>query len=465
MRARWKRLAGTAPGSPIARRIAVVNSAITVLIALVIGIPAGLYLRDGEAARISLSIQRDSLILATDLSGLPEASWRERLFAYERQTEARVTLVDTNSRLLFDTSGATIGGAFVRAEITGALRGEVSTGTRVSLTLGQLVYFSAVPVRVNGQVVGALRVTLPATELDEKISPLVYGSLGLLVALLAVGLLASWLVAVVISRPLEQLAAEARRVGDDPSRRIGEIKGPREVRQVGVAMDETAARLEAALQRSRAVAAEVSHHLRTPLAALRLRIEAISDLGEGQVREEAESALIEVDRLNRRIEQILAIARTMDRAARVPVDVGDTMTLRVGNWEDVALSQGITVTSVTAKEKAYAELPPGTVERAVDELVSNALAYAKAKVTVACGGDAERVWLDVSDDGRGIPADERELVFERFVRGSQARPGGTGLGLAMLREAARAVGGDALALEVNPGATVRVVWPRCKMEK
>ena len=87
----------------------------------------------------------------------------------------------------------------------------------------------------------------------------------------------------------------------------------------------------------------------------------------------------------------------------------------------------------------------GTFARVLDELLSNAFAYARSRVRVSLTRGSESVTLTVEDDGPGIADEERDLVFDRFARGSGSVPGGSGLGLALVREAARGAGGDAVA--------------------
>jgi two-component system sensor histidine kinase TctE len=100
------------------------------------------------------------------------------------------------------------------------------------------------------------------------------------------------------------------------------------------------------------------------------------------------------------------------------------------------------------------------VARIVDELLGNALQYARTRVHVDLRRDGDEALLSVSDDGPGVPESEREAIFERFRRGTSSVPGGSGLGLALVRESVQAVGGDATTVE-SPwgGLTVRVWIP------
>lgn len=449
------------PGGSLGRRIAIMTSGVVVTVSVLIGIPALNYVRDLEGARLVSEIESDAIALAADLGGLPEREWPAKLGDYDRANGSRLSVVDSELHVVFDSGVASGSGMLNRPELRDALAGKLSSGVRDPVSPGDRLHYAAAPIRRGFTVIGAVRVMMTVTVVDQKIAPLQWGLVGLMGLVLVLGVIVSWLVATAVSRPLEQLAEAARELGEDPSRRIGPIRGPKEVQQVGVSLDNAADRLSEALQRSQDVATEASHHLRTPLAALRLRVEAMGDLADGDLREEAESALVEVDRLNRRVEQLLTIART--QGVRAPVDVGELVSARAQNWDDIAAGRGITIVCEPPSKGIYSLLQPGTVERAVDELISNALAYAKSEVGVVCDFDARRVWVDVWDDGPGIPESERELVFVRFVRGSQAQAGGTGLGLAMLRDTARAVGGDAVILDgAGQGARVRVIWPRSR---
>jgi len=245
---------------------------------------------------------------------------------------------------------------------------------------------------------------------------------------------------------------------DEPS--TSEIRGPREVQAVAEALEETSRRLSAAIARSEAVAEEASHHLRTPLGALRLRVESLADSDDPDVHDQAEAALVEIDRLNRRIEQILTLSRGTVESDWELVDVPGAVRARQSHYEVLAQRQGLHLSIDPGPTDAYVLAPPGTVERTVDELVANAASYARSSIEVSISADGGSVWVEVRDDGPGVNRAERDLIFDRFVRGTDAVAGGTGLGLAMVRDSARQIGGDALVADSNSGMVLRVEWPR-----
>ncbi len=439
------------------RRIALAMGLLTGVLVLALAVPLVLFFRNTEAANLKLGMERDALVLATDLSALPVVTWPARLAPYQQSTGARLTVLDSAGQVVYDSEGSKVGVKFTRPELVSALNGNISAGTRYSTTLGQQLTYVAVPIHHGAEIVGALRVSMPASLVESKVRNLEWGLVAALILVLVLSVVAAWAVARLLSRPLRRLVVGARLVGADPSSRVGDVHGTPEVQAIADALDETAARLQGGIERSQAVAEEASHHLRTPLAALRLRVEALSDSATGEQHVEAEAALTEVDRLTRRIDQVLALATTEAGTQLVIVDVGRVVDRSLERWQGASSEAGVEL--LGSYESVTVQAAPGAVERIVDELVSNALDHANTQVTVEVFSRDGLAVLQVSDDGVGIPEAERELVFDRFVRGTTARPGGTGLGLAMVRESARADGGEALVLDTPVGTQIEVHWP------
>ena len=132
---------------------------------------------------------------------------------------------------------------------------------------------------------------------------------------------------------------------------------------------------------------------------------------------------------------------------------------RVAAVDPLASERGIAVES-SVEPDLIANTLPGLVGRSVDELLGNALAYARSRVRVSLTTSGDRVVLRVEDDGPGVPDEERKRILERFVRGAAANPGGTGLGLALVSEGAAASGGSVRAERSDMGGlAVVVAWP------
>ena len=194
------------------------------------------------------------------------------------------------------------------------------------------------------------------------------------------------------------------------------------------------------------------------------RLEAIEETtDQDDVRRQAQAATTEVDRLTRRIEQVLALARSDAGAGLVEIaDATAVARERVGAARPNASRRDLHIDERIAPGLTVS-CSVGTLARVIDELLGNALSYASTQVRVTLEGRGGAVALRVEDDGPGIAASEWASVFDRFTRGSSAVPGGSGLGLALVREAARAIGGDAVAGASDLGGlTVEVTWPAPK---
>jgi signal transduction histidine kinase len=234
--------------------------------------------------------------------------------------------------------------------------------------------------------------------------------------------------------------------------------GPPEVRALGEEFNAMVATLERLVRAQEAFVSDASHQLRTPLTALRLRLEnleaGVGDAGAADV----EAAQAEVDRLGRLVDGLLALARADRRPVPAqPVDVGAVVAERAGAWAALAEELGVAIrTDVPGRLGALAA--PGTLEQVLDNLIENALGASPAggAVTLSAAAVPGAVEVRVADQGPGIPPADRERAFDRFWRAPHAVGDGTGLGLAIVRRLVRADGGD-VVLDEAPGGGLEAV--------
>ena len=443
------------------RRLVLAMTIVAGLVAIALAIPLAISassdVRDDLIARLEVQ----TLGAASLLSSQPPASWPQSVDAAASVSGARVIVVDANRRLVADSDATDVDRSFDRPEIDQALAGRLFSDVRTSTTLGSDLRFVAAPVVQGEQVVAAVRFSLPEDEVRREMQRTVMWLAVFVIAVMIAAGLIAWLIARSIARPLESLALVASELAMDPSLRANEADGPGEVRAVARAMNRTADRLIGLLRRQQRVAADASHHLRTPLTGVRLRLEAIEDTTDQEaVRTQAAAATAEVDRLTRRIEQVLELARTDAGAAHTElVDASALVRDRVEAAAPLALDRDLDVEADIA-DGATVRSTPGTVARVIDELLGNAMAYAAHRVLVTVRVTAEGVVLRVEDDGPGVAESELESIFERFQRGTSSIDGGSGLGLALVRESARASGGDATAgRSALGGLSVTTTWP------
>jgi len=306
---------------------------------------------------------------------------------------------------------------------------------------------------------GVVVVARPDEPVEHRIARLWLWLGGIAALALAVSVGLAFAAARWVGRPLLRLRGAADRWADGALDERADVgAGPPEVREVASAFNTMAARLDALLYGSRAVVADVSHQLRTPLAAMRLRLELLRGELGGAGDEDLTGALGELDRLSRLVDGLLAVARAENAdVAPVPVDLARLATERRDAWQPVADERSITI--AVEGEAAWAAATPGHLEQVVDNLLANAIdAVAEhGQITLRVEQVAGRVQLAVVDDGPGMTAEQQAGVFHRFVSG---RPGGAGLGLAIVHRLVTADGGE-VAIDSAPGAgtTVRVDLP------
>ncbi|TDS72491.1 two-component system sensor histidine kinase RstB [Pantoea sp. PNA 14-12] len=230
--------------------------------------------------------------------------------------------------------------------------------------------------------------------------------------------------------------------------------------RVGVAFNQMAENINTLVTSKKQLIDGIAHELRTPLVRLRYRLEMSDNLSE------AESAALnrDVSQLESLIEELLTYAR-LDRP-RVDLNL---QSLDLASWlrermEDFqAINPDTQIELDLPQRENYGVSDTRLMERVLDNLVNNALRYANQRLRVSLWFDGAVGNLQVDDDGPGIPHEERERVFEPFVRLDPSRDratGGCGLGLAIVHSIAHALSGR-VSVETSPlgGASLRFSWP------
>jgi signal transduction histidine kinase len=245
-----------------------------------------------------------------------------------------------------------------------------------------------------------------------------------------------------LTRPLASLADAADGLARNLDQKPLEEKGPQEVRRAARSFNAMQRSLKSYLETRAQALAGVSHDLRLPLTRLRLRLE---QLPEGEARSAMQRDIEEMDAMVGGTLDYLRAGSDTEQAVKLNLNA-----LVEGLAEDAEaagakVSLRGTAMPVTAK--------PQALRRCLANLIDNARRYGGGGIEVVLNDGAESVDIRVEDRGPGIPAGERERVFEPYVRleASRARhTGGTGLGLAIARAVARAHGGD-VRLEAREG--------------
>ena len=355
-----------------------------------------------------------------------------------------------------------------RPEIARALRGRESTGTRHSDTLGIDLLYVAVPVASGGEVHGAVRVTYPLSFVSDRVRRnwLVLAGTGGVV-LVAVFLVSLWL-ARSVTRPLADLEHAAARLGNrDLAARAPVHSGPPEVRLLAEEFNATATQLQELVGAQQAFVADASHQLRTPLAALRLRLENLEDEVDGSAAEDVEGARAEVQRLTRLVDGLLTLARAEQGAsAPADIDVGSVMSGRRDAWAAFTDERAVRV-ELRIEPGLHARATPGRLEQVLDNLLNNALEVAPAgtAITLAARAHSGLIEIRVTDAGPGMSDEEMARAFDRFWRstGSRRENAGFGLGLSIVRQLVAADGGQVELERSAPGGLAVVMHLRAAM--
>jgi signal transduction histidine kinase len=435
----------------------------TVLVAVVavaLAVPLAIVVANDQRAAFISNLEVDTLAAASVMSSEPVFDWQATAQETADRTGARVVVVDGNKNLIADSDNSSLDRLFDRPEINQALAGSLASDVRYSSTIGGDLRYVAAPIVQNYQAAAAVRLSLPEDSVNDQVRQTVRWLVVFVASVVLTAALVAWLLARSIASPLRRVASVAAELPEDLDLRADETHGPAEVRAVAKSLNSTASRLSGILQRTQRVAADASHHLRTPLTGVRLRLEAIEDISDdSQVQVEARAATAEVDRLTHRIEQVLALSRS--DAGMAPFESQDATQVirdRVAAASAMFEEKDVELTA-DVDDGVFVAAPSGVVARVVDELLGNALQYADHRVHVTVTKSAREATLSVADDGPGVPRAERESVFQRFTRGSTSVPGGSGLGLALVRESVAGLGGSARAGESRWGGldvTVRM---------
>ena len=451
----------------MSRRLLLTYLSLTLVVLAALEIPLGVVNARSERQDLTAKIERD----ATAVASLAEATLEHDATAdlpairalarrYSADTGGRVVIVDRKGNAIVDTSSpASAGRSFSsRPEIAAALGGNVVTGTRYSATLGASFLYVAVPIASGGQILGAVRITYPTSELDARIRRYWLVLLGIAAVVLAGAAILGASFARWIRRPLTGLEeAAAGAAAGDLTVRAPVPDGPPELRALAVEFNGMVAKLDALVSSQRDFVADASHELRTPLTALRLRLENLDEQVGPEGRAGLDAALAEIDRLAGTVESLLALARADAGAAPAgAVDLAAVAAGRVEAWWAAAREANVELRR-DAEPAPPASAGADRVAQVLDNLLANALAVAPpgTAVSVAVRPAGARVELLVRDNGPGLTDDQKARAFDRFWRAGSGS-GGSGLGLAVVRRLVEADGG-AVELRDAAGGGLEVV--------
>jgi signal transduction histidine kinase len=414
--------------------IAGVAAVAVVLFAVPLALLLGRTYRDEDLLRL----QRDTVAATREID-------------LSQQPGDALELPRTSDRLaVYDVRGRRIAGrgpALADAGVRAALASARPTDGRAG---GRLVV--AVPLLRGERVTGAVRAARDEARsiTDARRAWLLLAAVG--AGVLALAVLAARLLGTRLAVPLERVAAAASRLGEGDFSVRTTRERIAEVDAVARALDATAARLDELVSRERAFTADASHQLRTPLAALRIELEALAMTDGGGP--ELTAALAQVDRLQSTIDTLLSVARdAQPRSASV--DLGALLDDVQARWRGPLAAAARPLHVRVPGQSLTVLASPRVLNEILDVLLDNAHRHGAGEVSVTARAVAGYAAVEVADGGAGFAIDV-DLAFERR-RGSGA---GHGIGLALARSLAHAEGGRLDVPNPGPRPVVRLLLRR-----
>ncbi|MFL6110317.1 MAG: ATP-binding protein [Catenulispora sp.] len=437
------------------RRIALTLLTLTVVLLTVAAVPLGLSITQREHVSFRDKARAAARVIASSAEeylsdGLPADAMRAELAAAQQAGDC-AAVYDKNGQLVAGTLCTAAQGEQGRELAAESLSGREPEPPDSE---GRLV--AAEPVGDFHRPAGSVVLARSTAPLNTRIAVTwawiaLIGVGGVAAAALVSVRLARW-----VGRPLTALDSAAQRLGEgELGARAAVADGPPEVRRLAATFNTMAARTEALVHGHRAVVADVSHQLRTPLAALRLRLDLLADAPAGTAPELLASAQEEVARLSRLVDGLLAVARAEQAVPRpVAVRADEVVQDRVDAWEPVALERRIMLTS-RCRAPGAVRLGAGDLEQVLDNLLANALDAVPegGTVTIDCARTQDTVRVRVIDSGPGMSAEAKTAAFHRF---GNPRARGSGLGLAIVHRLLT-VNGGTVGLEDTPGGGLTAV--------
>jgi signal transduction histidine kinase len=326
----------------------------------------------------------------------------------------------------------------------------------------------AVPIVQGGQRVGTVISATSLEPYEHSASKALTASLLYAVAALLLIVIATRMVVTRALRPVAEMTAEAADWSEhDLEHRFNVGEPYDELTQLAATFDDMLARLASSLRHEQLLSSELSHELRTPLAAIVTEAELAlrRDRGDEEYREALREIGSRASQMQGTLETLMAAARaeSLQDLGTAPADeVGQRA---IAACQSVAHTSGIDLRLSAPDDSLRVDVDADTAERILVPLIENGCRYGRSSVEVTVHPNGDSVEFLVSDDGPGLGAGESDHIFEPGFRGdagSSADHGGAGLGLALARRLARAVGGDVEALSNGAGASFRARIPQAR---
>ena len=422
------------------RRIVLAIMAVASAAVVAFGIPLGVVLQRQYRTEAVVKLERQATAATIEVP------------ATSRTTADPIELPDPTdgaSLAVYAPDGTRIAGEGPRradSVVSGANRSQIVDGR----SDGDLVV--AVPVSAQERVIAVVRASQPAVRLQQRVWRAWAAMAGLAAAVISTAWLLALGLARRLARPVRSLVDTATVLGSGDFSARAPRSGITELDQAAVALDATAERIGAIIERERAFSADASHQLRTPLTAMRMHLHQLkADEDPASLRYRPVEG--DVDRLERTIEDLLRLARDASPPRRA-IQVHTVLEAVERDWRGPLADRGRRLAVRTADgQPASARVSPAALRQILDVLIDNSLHHGLGQVAVTVRDVAGGHAIDVSDEGTTVIADPDAI----FMRRSGDRTG-HGIGLALARTLAEAEGARLLLTDTGPGPTFTILF-------
>ncbi|KAM3090482.1 ATP-binding protein [Phormidesmis sp. 146-35] len=438
------------------------------------------FVQDAQA-----SLERQSTVLAAQLSAQPGSSLARQLSDLtSQQQKVQVIILDPSANAQVMSQGVADSSAIELPSdpITKALAGSPQAGEFWVAVDAQYPWwlYSTAPIKRGDQIIGAVYVAMPLKrprQFAEQVKGIV---MGITIAATAIAITTGLLLSRTVTRPLQILHRQTQRLeaGDYTARSW--LKGNDELAQLSHLLNQMADKLVetlAALQSQEAVrrelVANVSHDLRTPLATLRIGLEAVIDgVVDGEKAQQyLKRACRETDYLSHLVEQLLLLAKADAGQLQIQPEAVSVVAIAqecFSRMQASANKAGLELKLCVKQTPPAVQIDPALTGQVIINLLDNAIKYASDGKVVSLNilspveqNQKYYVPLQVQDYGHGMAADAISRATERFYRGDNSRPrGGMGLGLAIAQQVCHLQHGSLqIKSEINQGTVITLFLP------
>lgn len=380
-------------------------------------------------------------------------------------TSIRGVITNSSYIVLYDSNREAnmVGRVFMRSVLKPALEGVQSDSTFNSDS-GKTISV-AVPIEHGDEIIGGVYLAENVSTISDTINSIKASLIVFSILILFLIIILSIGISYIVAQPFTEFIEVAQAISNGDFSKRANVKGMNEAAQMGRALNYMCDELNALDEKRRNFVSDVSHELKTPMAGIKLLCDSLIEAKDPKmetIREFLGDMSSEIDRLTRLINRLLTLSRLDAGAQNIKITDIDIDSL----CENVV--RGLGTISVEKNIKLSFEHGEGDVHRieadydkiyeSVYNIVDNAIKYSPANGNVSVEVESEDGFcvIKVTDDGPGIPDDEKNRIFERFYRldDSRARDtGGTGLGLAISKEAIVLHGGTIEVVDVPGGGS------------